>query len=173
MFVCMNMWTYVPTWTWNRVKWNSSWKFERAKRKEKKTTTEATVQNNVHYLRQWLGKKKKKNVWKPSKITTYRCTRVIYLWKTGTICFWPIAWLVECIFDLIPACTRFWLQTDRVYPFLVIALFRFSCILCLFHAGTQSGKTEKQSSETKARKHQKYIVFTSLLSYKSWRLAPA
>ena len=44
------------------------------------------------------------------------------LWKTGTICFWPIAWLVECIFDLIPGCTRFWLQTDRVYPFLVIAL---------------------------------------------------
>ena len=53
------------------------------------------------------------------------------LWKTGTICFWPIAWLFECIFDLIPGCTRFWLQTDRVYPFLVIALI-FSSLPSLF-----------------------------------------
>ena len=30
-----------------------------------------------------------------------------YLSKTGTICFWPIAWLVGCIFDLITGCTRF------------------------------------------------------------------
>ena len=42
--------------------------------------------------------------------------------KTGSICFWPIAWLVGCIFDSIPGCTRFLLQTYRVYPFLVIAL---------------------------------------------------
>ena len=27
--------------------------------------------------------------------------------KTGAICFWPIAWLVGCMFYLIPDCTRF------------------------------------------------------------------
>ena len=45
-----------------------------------------------------------------------------YLSRTGSIWFWPIAWLVGCFYDLIPGCTRFLLQPDRVCPFVVVAL---------------------------------------------------
>ena len=53
-----------------------------------------------------------------------------YLSKTGSICFWPIAWLVGCILDLILGCTRFLLQIDRVYPFWVIVLYNASADTC-------------------------------------------
>ena len=45
--------------------------------------------------------------------------------KSGRICFWPFAWLVGSIFDSIPGFIRLWLQTNRVYPFLVSALYIF------------------------------------------------
>ena len=34
-----------------------------------------------------------------------------------------------CVFYLIPVCARFWLQTEWVYPFLVITLFSLEKIL--------------------------------------------
>ena len=74
-------------------------------------------------------KKKKKRLEANNKrhlpVTGYKCTRVI----SGTICFWPIAWLVGCGFDLIPVCIRFWLVTDRGYPILVMAPQKTSCLL--------------------------------------------
>ena len=36
--------------------------------------------------------------------------------------FWPISWFVGCACNLIPGCIRFLFQTDRVHPFLVIAV---------------------------------------------------
>ena len=54
-----------------------------------------------------------------------------YISKTGTFCFWIIAWLVGCVFDLVPGCARFWLWvqflTKNKSPFVIflswIAIF--------------------------------------------------
>ena len=81
----------------------------RPKQRCKKTDTTS--------IGKWFSKKNGKNGWKPSIISIYKCTRVLFLSRTGGQ---YLAWLVACVCYLTPGCTRFWLQTDRVYPFWLL-----------------------------------------------------
>ena len=75
----------------------------------------------MHSIGKRLGEKKKKLL-KARNNKRLQVYPFHYLSKTGAICFWPIAWFVGCVFNLIPSCTRFWLQMDRIHLFLVVAL---------------------------------------------------
>lgn len=49
--------------------------------------------------------------------------------KTGTLCVWPIVWLVGCVVGLTPGCTRILLQPDQVHLLFVKALLNASGVL--------------------------------------------
>ena len=128
-FVRMNMWTYLPRcayWLNGEMKLvpgTKKWK-SKINQKPKKTTTEAAVQRThaagTRYQDQWLSEKTKQKGLnaKPRTITNYRCTQVIISQKR--VRFFTANRVARVVFFyFIPGCTRFLLQTDRVYPFFV------------------------------------------------------
>ena len=55
--------------------------------------------------------------------------------KNEYVCFGPIGWLVGRVFDLIPGCAHFWLQTDLVCVYItrfwLLPIFVFECTAAL------------------------------------------
>ena len=103
-------------------RWTSSEDNESAKEQPQQQQQQWNT-GDIHYTQVVEKKIRSRNGWKLSKAGVY----VIgipgsFLLENGhTLCFWPIAWLVGCVFDLILVCTRLSEKTDRVHPFLVIA----------------------------------------------------
>ena len=83
----------------------------------KKSTAEAVVKNIAHYRQN--GRAKKTKTVERSTIGIYRCSQIISQ-KRVRFVFAQFRCSRRMIFYLIPGCTRFWFQTDRLYPFLVI-----------------------------------------------------
>ena len=71
--------------------------------------TEAAVQNDVHYEYRQMVQHNNHQKRLKAKHTIYRCTRVLFLSKTGIMCFWPIFGVARGVYLFLDS---------GLYPFL-------------------------------------------------------